>query len=51
MYQFSLDAYEDLFMESITRAMESNAVAASAEEHVIALNADHTLAIYRYGGC
>ncbi|KAL8275155.1 hypothetical protein Esti_000905 [Eimeria stiedai] len=48
MYQFSLDAYEDLFMESISNSKESNAVAASAEEHVLELNADHTLAVYRH---
>lgn len=47
MYQFSLDAYEDLFVDSISKANESNAMAASADEHVMALNADHTLAVYR----
>ncbi|CDJ49023.1 hypothetical protein EBH_0056020 [Eimeria brunetti] len=46
MYQFSLEAYEELFVESIQGAMESNAMAASAEDHVMALNADHTLAVY-----
>ncbi|CDI82515.1 hypothetical protein EPH_0040020 [Eimeria praecox] len=48
MYQFSLDAYEELFVESIQAAMESNAMAASAEDHVMTLNADHTLAVYKY---
>ncbi|KAL8440078.1 hypothetical protein Efla_004062 [Eimeria flavescens] len=48
MYQFSLDAYEDLFVASISKAKESNAVAASAEEHVLTLSADHTLAVYRH---
>lgn len=47
MYQFSLDAYEDLFVSSISKAKESNVMAASAEEHVMALNVDHTLAVYR----
>ncbi|KAL8433754.1 hypothetical protein ACSSS7_003651 [Eimeria intestinalis] len=51
MYQFSLDAYEDLFMNSVSHAKESNAVAASAEEHVLALNADHTLAVYSATAC
>ena len=47
MYQFSLDAYEELFVESIQGAMESSAMAASAEDHVMTLNTDHTLAVYK----
>lgn len=47
MYQFSLDAYQKLFVDSILRAKESNAMAASVEEHVLGINSEHTLAVYR----
>lgn len=47
MYQFSLDAYQKLFVDSILKAKECNAMAASVEEHVLGINSEHTLAVYR----
>ncbi|PFH37249.1 dynein, axonemal, heavy chain 2 family protein [Besnoitia besnoiti] len=47
MYQFSLDAYVELFISSIEKAKEDNAMTASVEEHVEILNSYHTLAVYR----
>ncbi|CBZ54592.1 GF18580, related [Neospora caninum Liverpool] len=47
MYQFSLDSYVELFVSSIEKAKEDNAMTASVEEHVQVLNNYHTLAVYR----
>ncbi|OEH79493.1 heavy chain 2 family protein [Cyclospora cayetanensis] len=48
MYQFSLEAYEGLFVESISKAKECTGMAASAEEHVMTINSDHTHAVFRH---
>lgn len=44
MYQFSLDAYIDLFTLSIEKSQRS----AKLEERIINLNEYHTFAVYRY---
>lgn len=43
MYQFSLDAYIDLFNLSIEKSQRSNAL----EERIQHLNDYHTYAVYR----
>lgn len=43
MYQFSLDAYIDLFILSIEKSQRSNRL----DERIIYLNDYHTYAVYR----
>ena len=45
MYQFSLDAYIDLFVMSIDKSQKSTKL----EERIKSLNDYHTYAVYRYG--
>ncbi|OXB70415.1 UNVERIFIED_CONTAM: hypothetical protein H355_012306, partial [Colinus virginianus] len=47
MYQFSLDSYLELFVNSIEKANDNNPMTASVEEHVQVLKDYHTLAVYR----
>lgn len=44
MYQFSLDAYIDLFILSIDKSPKSS----DLEERIAQLNEYHTYAVYRY---
>ena len=44
MYQFSLDAYIELFMISIDKSQRSSKL----EERIVNLNEYHTYAVYRY---
>ena len=44
MYQFSLDAYKDLFLLSIEKAPKSEVL----EERIEHLNSYHTFAVYKY---
>ena len=43
MYQFSLDAYIELFIASIERSQRSSKL----EERIVNLNEFHTYAVYR----
>lgn len=44
MYQFSLDAYNDLFLISIQKSAKSDKL----EERIKSLNDYHTYAVYKY---
>ena len=44
MYQFSLDAYNDLFLISIQKSTKSDKL----EERIKSLNDYHTYAVYKY---
>lgn len=44
MYQFSLDAYNDLFLISIQKSAKSDKL----EERIKSLNEYHTYAVYKY---
>lgn len=46
MYQFSLDAYVQLFRQSISRSPRSHRL----EERISTLNRYHTYAVYRWAG-
>lgn len=46
MYQFSLDAYIYLFINSIMKSKKSNNLA----ERIYSLNEYHTYAVYKYFG-
>lgn len=48
MYQFSLDAYEKLFIMSIEKSSERNSQVNSIEDRIEQLNDYHTLATYKY---
>jgi dynein heavy chain len=48
MYQFSLEAYIQLFAFSIEKSAEKNPNGGNLEERVSILNHWHTLAVYRY---
>ncbi|CEL98551.1 unnamed protein product [Vitrella brassicaformis CCMP3155] len=48
MYQFSLDAYNEVFIKSIDVSREKNPMTSSVEERLGVLNQWHTLAVYRY---
>jgi len=49
MYQFSLDAYIALFIQSIEKSADKKISVGSIEERTEDLNAFHALAVYRYG--
>jgi len=48
MYQFSLDAYVDLFNNSIDSSRQTNAQDVSVVKRCDDINAFHTLAVYKY---
>merc|ERR1719163_2447930 len=48
MYQFSLDAYVKLFVQSIEKSAEKYQLVSCIEERIEVLNPWHTLAVYRY---
>jgi dynein heavy chain len=48
MYQFSLEAYVQLFLQSIEKSAEKNMMVGSVEERIEILNAYHQLAVYRF---
>eukprot|EP00392_Amoebophrya_sp_AT5.2_P008786 g8814.t1 len=48
MYQFSLEAYEKLFIMSIEKSADKSGGAANVEDRVEILNAYHSLALYKY---
>merc|ERR1719454_780252 len=49
MYQFALDAYTILFIQSIEKSADKKISVGSIEERIEDLNAFHALAVYRYG--
>jgi dynein heavy chain len=49
MYQFSLEAYVHLYIQSIERSAEKKISVGSVEERIDDLNMFHALAVYRYG--
>ncbi|CAE8702622.1 unnamed protein product, partial [Polarella glacialis] len=49
MYQFALDAYEILYVQSIEKSAEKKISVGSIEERIDDLNQFHALAAYRYG--
>eukprot|EP00929_Paragymnodinium_shiwhaense_P077086 TRINITY_DN3967_c0_g4_i1.p1 TRINITY_DN3967_c0_g4~~TRINITY_DN3967_c0_g4_i1.p1 ORF type:complete len:2593 (+),score=910.05 TRINITY_DN3967_c0_g4_i1:931-7779(+) len=49
MYQFALDAYVTLFIQSIEKSAEKKISVGSIEERIDDLNSFHALAVYRYG--
>jgi len=49
MYQFSLEAYSQLYSQSIDRSAEKKISVGSIQERCDDLNAFHALAVYRYG--
>ncbi|CAD7941177.1 unnamed protein product [Amoebophrya sp. A25] len=48
MYQFSLEAYEKLFVMSIERSADKGGGASNVEDRIEILNAYHSLAVYKY---
>lgn len=48
MYQFALDAYEHLYIQSIEKSAEKK-ISVGIEERIEDLNQYHALAVYKYG--
>merc|ERR1719454_2783641 len=48
MYQFALDAYTALYIQSIEKSADKKISVGSIEERIEDLNAFHALAVYRY---
>merc|ERR1719454_91552 len=48
MYQFALDAYTILFIQSIEKSADKKISVGSIEERIEDLNSFHALAVYRY---
>merc|ERR1719454_2699960 len=48
MYQFALDAYTTLFVQSIEKSADKKISVGSIEERIEDLNSFHALAVYRY---
>merc|ERR1740121_2443142 len=49
MYQFALEAYVQLYSQSIEKSAEKKIAVGSLEERIDDLNQYHALAVYRFG--